>query len=140
MNIVDKRLYGWKVLDDGMVVPVWFTGNQLPPSLQRSRRQRGKKRSRETSSTDDGFSARKRIGDSDSELADGELSDVTITVPTVEIVLPSETIVYESSKTNDGSDGDDEYDTAVEHECSDWEPSDYCASSNDSGSDFEWMA
>jgi hypothetical protein len=62
MNIVDKRLYGWKTLEDGMVVPLWFTGNQLPTSLQRNRRRRGKKRSRETSS-DDGFSARKRVGD-----------------------------------------------------------------------------
>ena len=138
MNIVDKRLYGWKTLEDGMVVPLWFTGNQLPTSLQRNRRRRGKKRSRETSS-DDGFSARKRVADSDAELADGEFSDVTIEVPPIENAVPSETIVYQSSKTNGGSDGDDEYDQIVEHESTDWGSSDYCASSNDSGSDFEWM-
>ena len=42
INHVDPGMYGWRFCDvEGMFLPIWFTGNQLPPSLCRKRR--GKK-------------------------------------------------------------------------------------------------
>ena len=136
MNIPDKRLYGWKVKDDGSVVPLWFVGSQLPPSLLRNRSRRGKKRSRESLSTDNDCSTRKRIVNSDSELADCELSDVSTELPLIEYTLPAEIIVYNETCTT--NDGDDEHEEMEVFESSEWELSDF-ASSNDSGSDFEWV-
>ncbi len=138
MNIVDQKLYGWKFSDeDGMLVPIWFTGSQLAPSLQRNRR-RGKKRSVEHSSSKNEPLARKRFaGDSDAEFADGELSDIPKELPLIEYAVPAQLIVCESVTENDG---DDEHGNEVESESSDWEVSDDFELSNDSGSDYEWGA
>ena len=122
--------------DDGSVVPLWFVGSQLPPSLLRNRSRRGKKRSRESLSTDNDCSTRKHIVNSDSELADCELSDVSTELPLIEYTLPAEIIVYNETCTT--NDGDDEYEEMEVFESSEWELSDF-ASSNDSGSDFEWV-
>ena len=44
---MDIQKCGWKILNNGReckVEPVWFTGEQLPPSLRRKRKDRGKRR------------------------------------------------------------------------------------------------
>ena len=102
MTIFDHKLYGWKVREeDGILVPVWLTGNEFPPSLQRNCRC-GKKRS--NSCLEDPPLARKRptaAGDSsDAEFADGKHSDVTVELPTIEYAIPMAVIVCEPATEN----------------------------------------
>ena len=137
MTIFVPKSYGLKLRDeDGILVPLWYTGNQFPSSLQRNRR-RGKKRS--NTASEDFPSARIRpTGDiSKAECANGELSDVTVEFQTMEHTIPAPVIVSESTNENEE---DDEYDRQNEFqsESSNWKVSDY-DSSTYSGSDHEWV-
>ena len=141
INIVDTKLYGWRLSDEmGMLVPIWFEGQQFPPSLRRNRRRtRGKKRLLENSSAEESeFSIQEErpLENSDVDFADGELSDVPYELPTIEYAIPAQVIVCESTTENNG-DNEHELTDAVQRESSDWEVSDF-DSSNDSGSDYEW--
>ena len=43
MTLVDPKLYGWKFCEiSKLLVPVWFTGSQLPPCLQKKRNSKKK--------------------------------------------------------------------------------------------------
>ena len=139
MTVFDYTMYGWKLREeDGMVVPVWFTGDQFPPSLKRS--PRGKKRLRSSPSSSKSLPKRKTRVVSDGELADGELSeDNSMPPPAIEFVVPVRVIEYHLDTDTSGDVAyDDETMETGSSDTGDWGASETNLSS-DSGSDSEWV-
>ena len=78
---------------------------------------------------------------SEAELADGELSDATIELPTTEYAVPLKIVVFEpSTETATENDGDDEYEQIDSYQSESSDREEDFNSSNDSGSDYEWVS
>ena len=84
MDEIDPLRYGWKTREeDKMLVPLWFTGKQFPPCLQKFPRGRKKPRSPPKGSK---VSRKRRFEESsEGELADCELSDHCMPPPEIEV-------------------------------------------------------
>ena len=138
MDEIDPKSYGWKTSEeDNMLVPLWFTGRQFPPCLQKS--PRGKKNQRSSPKGSKVRRKRRLEESSEGELADGELSDNSVPIPEIEVAVPVDTICYiqDDADTEENMDYGEETIDSESSYSDDWGDSSLYASS-DSGSDSEW--
>ena len=118
IDMLDRDDFGWRVVCDDTIVPVWFTGYQLPPSLRKE-----KKKIRQPVAT--------------KEIEDLEASEKSEAEPSVKRKKRSVEKNLTVKSTVPEYDADVEGDTATENDsCDDdmWE-SDFSSNDDDSSDD-----
>ena len=105
---MNPLIYGWTNDDEGVLIPLWYTGNQFPPSLQK-RRSKGVSASVPENSTNRRRTVKKQNENFADDEADDEMSESTQTsrgkrrrkpspekdydiFAKIEVVLPMQTI------------------------------------------------